>query len=152
MSIKAVMSDRAGWNPAVRDEGGGWYSVASESAPGCRYQINLTQRQCSCPGSQFRSKQECKHIAAVAEYATSRQSSNAVYERQKMTAEQEEFVGKLIEGAKRLSALASRADALHFRWLPTEIETAAKTLLQAIETEKNPPFTIEADNSKPGIV
>jgi hypothetical protein len=124
------MANTAEWNPDVRDEGGSWFSVQSETAPGCRYQVNLPKKQCSCPGSQFRSKQLCKHIEAVRRFISFNPLQISPAD------EQQDFLNKMMDASARMAPLASKARSIGLSILGTDLEIIAKQLAGAVDLQR----------------
>ncbi len=111
MSTKA---STATWNPDVREEPEGDYSVASEKGPGIRYLIDLRSTPpCSCPSSQYRQGQKCKHVAAVEESIAARPSAASMSGEAKPASmrpkEEEEFFAFLEKSDPKLHELSEKS-------------------------------------------
>jgi hypothetical protein len=126
MSVK----EQAGWKPDIRDEGGGWFSVQSESAPGCRYLVDTNVGACNCSDFHFQNRRQCKHIEAVRIFIadTSQQAS--------MTGDQREFLNKMAVAVVRMVALGAKAKGIGCLTLASDLETIARLLACAIDLQR----------------
>ncbi len=129
MSTKAVMSDRAGWKPEIRNDGDGFFSVESETQPGHYYKVDLDAAACNCAAFYFQNRRNCKHLAAVQEHAKAESAPPS-------TKEQSELLAKLTDSAGRFAALAPKARDIGCSTLAKDLETIAKQLAAAVDLQR----------------
>jgi SWIM zinc finger len=128
------MADITAWQPDIRAEGGGWFSIQSESAPGCRYMVDANVGACNCPAFVYGGRR-CKHIGTVREFGKTQQPPNLSTEVTMPTKEQSELLMKLAESAGRFASLAPKAKDIGCESLAKDLETIAKHLAVAIDLQ-----------------
>jgi uncharacterized Zn finger protein len=115
MSTKVSMPT---WNPELREEVDGKFSVQSEKAPGIRYTVDLASKPaCNCPSGSYRPGTDCKHLTAVREHVTARAKGNpgatkANTASPEQSKEREEFLAVMEKSIPRLRELSMKANAL----------------------------------------
>ncbi len=125
-------------NPDIRPEAGGIFSVASETAPGIRYAIDLSIPTCNCPASQYRPAQPCKHIEAVrAHTAVAIQLHKEPEKGERMeTPEQKQLFAILLNGADRLAAIAPKAQACGCAVLAEYLKIVQGQMKEAVAAQR----------------
>jgi hypothetical protein len=141
MSSMSSKANTVPWSPDVREEPEGEYSVASEKGADVRYVVDLRSTPpCSCPASQYRQGQRCKHVAAVEEFIAARPRAASMSSEAKpanmQTNPRDEFFTKLSESVPRLRELSKKAKAMDCSMLATYLDGIAGELAERVDVQK----------------